>query len=208
MPKWTDPTADLTPILGEWSTGAGPIYRRLAEALKAAVERGELAAGARLPPERHFAEALAVSRTTVVLAYRRLRQQGLLESRQGSGTWVPRRPGLRLAKERREERGRSFLLDSVTRAAAEEPADTIGFLGACLPAAGGFLEEAWDAARADLVELARGTGYSPQGLPALRRAIAAHLERRGLPTAPDEVLVTGGAQQAIDLVARFLVAEG
>lgn len=179
---------------------------RLAGALKAAIERGEVPAGARLPPERPLAEALGVSRTTVVLAYRQLRRVGLLESRQGSGTWVPRRAGL-AARPPREEPRRSFLVDSVTRAAAEEPSDTIAFMGACLAGAGPFLDEAWEAAHADLEGLASGTGYSPQGLPALRQAVAAYLSGRGLATDPDEVLITGGAQQAIDLLARFLVAE-
>ena len=195
-------------LFGDWSAGRGPIYARLAEAVRAAIERGDIPPGMRLPPERLLAETLAVSRTTVVLAYGRLRRRGLLESRQGSGTWVPRRAGVPSPADRREERGRSFLVDAIARAAADEPADTIGFLGACLPAAGDFLEEAWDEVRSDLQELARTPGYSPQGLPTLRRAIATSLEQRGLPTTPDEVLVTGGAQQAIDLVARFLVREG
>jgi DNA-binding transcriptional MocR family regulator len=96
----------------------------------------------------------------------------------------------------------------VTRATAEEPADTISFLGACLPGTEDVLEEAWEEARGDVAGLARGAGYSAQGLPALRQAIAAWFDQRGVPTAPDEVLITAGAQQAIDLAARLLVAEG
>jgi len=207
MAKWTENLPDVVPLLGDWSGGPGPLYTRLAAALKAAIERGDVPGGARLPPERPLAETLGISRTTVVLAYGRLREQGLLESRQGSGTWVPRRAGVRSPRGHGQERGRSFLVDSVTRAAAEEPGDTIGFLGACLPAAA-FLDEAWDAARGDVAELACGAGYSPQGLPGLRRAIGDYLGGRGLPTAPDELLVTAGAQQAIDLLARFLVGEG
>ncbi len=207
MPNWTESLPQAVTVIGDWSSGTGPVYIRLARALKAAIERGDLPAGTRLPPERRLAESLAVSRTTVVLAYGQLRRQGLLESQQGSGTWVPQPAGLPSRRPRREERGRSFLVDSVIRAAAEEPADTIGFLGACLPVAGEFLEEAWEAVRGELPGLACGTGYSPQGLPALREAVIAHLGRRGLPTEPDQLLITGGAQQAIDLLARFLVGE-
>jgi DNA-binding transcriptional MocR family regulator len=208
MPKWTDPHASLVPLIGDWTSGRGPIYVRLAQALKVGIERGDLPVGTRLPPERPFAETLGVSRTTVVLAYGQLRRQGLLESRQGSGTWVPRRAGLPSPMPHKEDWRRSFLVDSVTRAAAEEPADSIGFLGACLPAAGPFLEEAWEATRGDVEALSRTAGYSAQGLPALREQVAARFNRRGLPTTPDEVLITGGAQQAIDLLARFLVNEG
>jgi DNA-binding transcriptional MocR family regulator len=207
MPKWTDPRLELVPLIGDWSAGKGPLYARLARALRSAIESGELAAGTRLPPERPLAEALEVSRTTVVLAYNRLREQGFALSRQGSGTWVPRRAVL-ARPPLRDERTRSFLVDSVTLAASEEPADTIGFMGACLPGSSVPLDEEWRAAQADIAELACGTGYSPQGWPALRRAIAAHFEARGVPTAPDEILVTNGAQQAIDLLGRLLVGQG
>ncbi|HVH19684.1 MAG TPA: winged helix-turn-helix domain-containing protein, partial [Myxococcota bacterium] len=91
MPKWTDSRLDVLPVLRNWSAGTGPMYSRLAHAMRSAIERGELPGGSRLPPERPLAEALEVSRTTVVLAYQRLRDEGLVESRQGSGTWVPRR---------------------------------------------------------------------------------------------------------------------
>jgi len=204
MSRWTD----HVDLLGDFASGPGPLYTRLAQALESAIETGALPAGSRLPAERPLAGSLGVSRTTVVLAYARLREAGLVESRQGSGTFVPRRPQPSPRRSQREGPGRSFLVDSVTRAAAEEPADTISFMGACLPAGDELLAEAWDEARADIEALGAHAGYSPQGLPTLRSAIAEDFDRRGLPTSPDEVLVTGGAQQAIDLVARLLVPPG
>jgi len=206
MPKWTDPFDPRR--LGDWSFGTGPMYGRLAQSLEAAIDTGQLPAGTRLPPERPLAEALAVSRTTVVLAYRRLRSTGLVESRQGSGTFVARGSFPRSRRALREDTSRSFLVDSVTRAAAEEPAGTISFMGACLPAADDLLLEAWAAAQSDVRGLGGHAGYSPQGLPSLRQTIATWFGRRGLPTTPDEVLVTGGAQQAIDLVARLFTTSG
>lgn len=205
MPKWTDTRLDLVSQVGDWSAGSGPLYARLAQAVRSGIESGELAAGTRLPPERSLAEALGVSRTTVVLAYGRLREQGLVESRQGSGSWIPRR-ALLSRPVPRDERSRSFLVDSVTRASSEEPAGTIGFMGACLSGSPVPLDEEWRAAQADVAGLAGGTGYSPQGWPPLRQAIAARFEARGVPTTPDEILVTNGAQQAIDLLGRLLVA--
>ena len=53
-----------------------------------------------------------------------------------------------------------------------------------------------------------GPGTRPRDGSPLRRAIAAHFESRGVPTTPDEILVTNGAQQAIDLVGRLLVGRG
>lgn len=84
----------LASLLQHRLDGDGPLYLRLSEALRAAVDRGELAQGTVLPPERTLARELAVSRSTVVAAYDRLKVEGWLDSRQGSGTWVrrPREP--------------------------------------------------------------------------------------------------------------------
>ena len=80
--------ARLAMLLGPWATAGGPLYAALAEALRGAVERGELPEGTVLPPERELAQRLHVSRTTVVGAYGALKDTGVLESRQGRGTWV------------------------------------------------------------------------------------------------------------------------
>jgi DNA-binding GntR family transcriptional regulator len=71
---------------------SGVRYRELAAALRAAIASGELAVGARLPPQRELAHVLLIGRTTVVSAYNLLRAEGLVVMRQGSGTWVVRRP--------------------------------------------------------------------------------------------------------------------
>src|SRR5437899_10456272 len=84
-------------ILGEWPRGEGPMYLRLAEAIRAAIERGDLPAGARLPAQRVLARWLEVSRTTVVLAYEALAGEEWLAGRQGSGTTVRRTPVRALA---------------------------------------------------------------------------------------------------------------
>ena len=81
-----------------WSDGPGPLHRKLSDALRPH-ENGRLAGGERLPSERDLARRLAVSRSTVVTAYDTLRSEGLLESRQGSGTRIgrSRRPPARPA---------------------------------------------------------------------------------------------------------------
>ena len=65
-----------------------PVYRSLAETIRSALLDGRLAVGTGLPSEREFANKLGVSRTTVVAAYSLLRDQGWLESRHGSGSWL------------------------------------------------------------------------------------------------------------------------
>src|SRR5213593_4686073 len=84
-------------MLGDWPRGEGPLYLRLAGAIRAAIERGEIPGGERLPAQRVLARWLEVSRTTVVMAYEALVGEEWLESRQGSGTTVRRTPARALA---------------------------------------------------------------------------------------------------------------
>ncbi|WEX10458.1 GntR family transcriptional regulator [Chelativorans sp. AA-79] len=72
--------------------GPGPAYRRLAEALARRVSEGVIAVGSALPTERSLAEKLGVARVTVRAAYRSLCETGILETRQGSGTFVRAMP--------------------------------------------------------------------------------------------------------------------
>jgi DNA-binding transcriptional MocR family regulator len=194
--------------LGRWTDGAGPVYRRLAAAIRAAVERGEIRAGERLPSERVLAARLALSRTTVVSAYEALRRDRSIESRQGSGTRVrgaPSRPPAFLV---REDPAGSFRRHPVWRSFMEGPGGTIEFLGAHLPAPDLLAREGARIDEKSLQALARGPGYLPMGLPALRQAIARHLTASGLETGEDQVLVTHGAQQAIGLAGALLVERG
>src|SRR4029077_10894647 len=79
---------ELIPHLGVWPRGTGPLQHKLARGLVDSIRKGAVHPGIRLPSERSLAQALSVSRTTVVAAYDTLRESGWLESRAGSGTWV------------------------------------------------------------------------------------------------------------------------
>src|SRR5262249_4845117 len=81
----------LAHLLGGWNQTPGPLKRRLPHALRTAIERGAIPSGVRLPAERSLASELGISRGTVVAAYASLRDDALVASRQGSGTWVPER---------------------------------------------------------------------------------------------------------------------
>ena len=206
----------LVELIGPWADGADPLNEQLAAALARAIDLGLLPPGTRLPAERELARELALSRTTIVAAYDRLRLAGLARSRQGSGTRVAaRRPGLTQA----------YLapLDSTDSDAVLWPtssvAPAVGLLTplvddaieltiGALPA-GSIVAEAMAAAvRDDLPTLMLDSGYDPFGLPALRHQIAAYLSRLGVPTDPDQVLVTSGAQQALHLIGSQLGGPG
>lgn len=190
-----------------WNRAKGPLHRRIFEAVRGAIVRGDVAPGARLPAERVFADALSVSRSTVVAAYQGLREEGLVESRQGSGTFVPGPKSARGDEDRVEtERLRR---NAVLLRIVDGPGDTIEFLGAHVRGEGVVTPDVLGAAARDLVPWLRGSGYMPLGFPPLREAIARHMEERwSLPTKPEQILVTNGAQHAIALAAGLLVQRG
>jgi len=87
----------LSNAIGDWvadiSSGSGPRYLAIANAIGLALDRGALAPGDRLPPHRALAAALGVDLTTVTRAYAEARKRGLLDSAVGSGTFVRRASG-------------------------------------------------------------------------------------------------------------------
>ena len=195
-------------LAGLTSASSGPLYRRLAEAVRSAIRRGEMPSGTRLPTERALAVELSVSRSTVVAAYDLLRGEGWLESRQGSGTWVRRQASVvRFGEDRPGFLGRSAV---TFRALIEGPGEGIEFTCAALPAGDLFERPAVAGAFEDLAAVARtAIGYEAAGHLPLRTAIAEHLTRRwGLPSTEDEVIVTTGAQQAIGLAAALYARPG
>jgi DNA-binding transcriptional MocR family regulator len=202
------PPAELRDVLGGWRQGGGPLHRRLALALAEAAEREDLLPGTRLPPERILAAHLGVARTTVSAAYRQLESRGLVVRRQGRGTHVAGADGAG-AGARAAELTTSLQRNVLFRRLGEAPADAVDLLGSCA-APGRAVRDALTAAGAavDVGVLADGHGYVPLGHLPLRRAIAARLTARGLLTAEEEILITGGAQQAISLLASYYLTPG
>ncbi|MGH2601409.1 MAG: PLP-dependent aminotransferase family protein, partial [Dehalococcoidia bacterium] len=191
----------IEPLLGHWSEGAGPLHRKLADALRQAIDRGHLAVGQRLPSERDLAARLSVSRSTVVAAYDSLRTDGLLESRRGSGTRVsgdPARRGLTSP----------MPLNPVYRSLIEDRHGVIPLTAAAAAAHPRVAEALKVVSSDDAATLLRSIGYLPAGLPQLRERIAEMLSHDGLPTAVDQVIVTAGAQQALNLAASLFVRPG
>ena len=194
------------------SEGDGPLYLRIADGLKRLVDRGDVALGTVLPAERSLARGLNVSRSTVVAAYERLKRDGWLESRRGSGTWV-RRPDPAPERVDAVATGRLFLSADIQvgRAATGTPVlpeDTIDLSVAALPATCAVREVIDEPRGPELDELLAHHGYLPQGLPALRTAVAERMGARGLTTDAGRVVITTGSHQAISLIARQTVQAG
>ena len=172
-------TMTLAELLGEWRRG-GPAHERLAATLRALALDGRLPLESRLPAERGARRHAGHQPRDRDRGLRSLRADGYLSSRQGSGSWLTV-PG-----------GYASGPDGIA------PADGLDLRVAALPAPAALDDLARDAV-ADLPRWLDHHGYEPLGLPPLREAIAARFTARGLPTRPEEILVTNGALQAIDL---------
>lgn len=176
----------LDVILGEWR-GESSAYLALADRIRLLVLDGRIVADTRLPAERELATRLGVSRTTVTASYAELREAGYLVSLRGSGS-VVRMPG------------------SVP--SADLPlSGYLDFTKASMPATPELADAALRAA-AQLPAYLGEPGFDPVGLPRLRQALADRYTARGVPTDPEQIMVTIGAQHAIALLARVLVERG
>jgi DNA-binding transcriptional MocR family regulator len=183
-------------LLGDWRPREGKrLASALAERIRLLVLDGRLPLQTRVPAERELAVALSVSRTTVATAYDALRTSGVLRSRQGAGSWTRLPPGPPGA-------GPAAPLSPL----GEDT--TYDLAHAALPAPAAQLRAATALAVQDLDAHLCGHGYDLLGVRALRSAIAQRYTVRGLPTGPDQVLVTSGAQHAIGLAITALVGPG
>ena len=188
---------------------AGEIYRQL----RALILDGRLREGERLPPSRELARGLSVSRTTVNVAYDRLMSEGFVTPRVGAGTFVSGQCEPR----RTDSKGPAGVLrprpfwDEVPLPTQLWWPARFDFRSG-IPDARLFPYETWRRLMArELRASAVGHGeYSdPAGHRRLREAIARHIGvARGVVASGDDVIVTNGTQQAVDIVARTLVAPG
>jgi len=194
----------IAEAIGSWWDSEGALYTKLASALSAAMERGDLAPGMKLPPERSLATTLDVSRTTVVAAYRDLAGRGLVDRRQGSGTWVRHPQNGQPMPYANEEALNSIARNPLMRTATPDGSRTTVDFGASLQASiGPLMRELMPSVGHDLERIVTLSGYQPFGLPALRTAVAEHIQTTtGQQSSEEEILITTGSQQAIWLIGQ------
>lgn len=157
---------------------------------------GRVAPGVRLPSERDLATVLQLSRSTATAAYQQLTEDGLLIRRRGSGSYLRLPAGSRVSgpggRLNRQDEGVGVLDLSI----------------AAMPTLPGLLEEAATLALPRLSQHTGDIGYQPYGISALRERVARQYTDRGAHTEADQILVTNGAQHAMDLLLRLQLNAG
>jgi GntR family transcriptional regulator / MocR family aminotransferase len=194
--------------------GSHQILRALHQQLRDAIVDGRLRPGLRLPSTRALASAHAISRNTAVAAYDLLLSEGYVSMRQGSGCYVAealsRRASTDKAKAHKtaaDPRLNTFWRSRQARRPVPVPESVRYWFRLGMPETGSFPFDVWRrlSGRAMRILSKPEASRDPQGLPALRNAIAKHVSvSRAVACRPDDVLVTSGAQQAFDLMARVL----
>lgn len=195
----------------------GTITQTLHGRLRTAILDGRLAAGARLPATRRAAAALGIARNTMVAVYDLLIAEGYLLPRSGAVPVVADVVGRqRLNRVRAVTKPASFPRNPLWQTIELPSPEARELPPRCfrlgIPEHRFFPHEVWRrlTARAQRRWSRHGFFYSPsQGLPGLREAIAHHVAfARAVSCRADDVVVTSGAQQAFDLLARLLVEPG
>ncbi|WP_222842185.1 PLP-dependent aminotransferase family protein [Endozoicomonas montiporae] len=197
-----------------------PLFDQLYQTLRTRVLNRLLSPGTRLPSSRKLAQQLNVARNTVIAAYEQLIAEGYLESKSGSGTFVteelpeawfqaeaqshsPPKPIQNIALSNYAE----AIRDENVRKNGSNQGFTVG-----VPDLKGFPARLWNKVsssipHAGLTEL-MGFQY-PQGLPELQEVITDYVRSsRAVRCESDQVVITQGAQQALDLCARLLLNPG
>src|SRR5690348_5117644 len=203
-----------------------PLYMQLRDQLRALVHSGELRSGDRIPASRELAVQLGVHRTTVANAYADLESEGLIQGHVGRGTYIsapllkqftppPRTNGnghsnghgaIRweaLFADERGDEGLSRLMPSV-------PPGTVAFTKAS-PSDEEFPVEDF---RRCCSAVLRGAGHrileigSTDGYEPLKRGLLEMLRGEGLSIRSEQLLITNGCQQSIDLICKAFLRPG
>lgn len=192
--------------------GSTPLVVQIVEGFRAAIQSGGLRPGAKAPSIRQFAHAHGVSTYTVVDAYDRLVALGCFVSRPHSGFFVRQRDALaRLAVSGAPTEAANYNFDSMWYLRRVFEARALRMKPGCGWLPGDWLFE--EGVRRSLRTLAAENvdlgGYGePKGFMSLRQLVRDLLAEQEIAVSADQVLLTQGSSQAMDLVARRLVRPG
>lgn len=228
MAKHT-PTVPFATTIMLNPTSEVPLYRQLYDGLREAILSGRLSGKSRLPSTRTLSDELNISRNTVMTAFEQLLAEGYLEGRIGAGTYVASvlpeellqaKPKTKNSTPPVIKKGRSLsergkILAATPVSASRNHGSDLSAPRAFqmgLPAVDLFPFEIWARLMGrrwrrppfQMLGYGEPAGYRP-----LREAIAGYLgSARAVRCSPEQVIVVGGSQQALDLTVRLLLDPG
>ncbi|MDX6382785.1 MAG: GntR family transcriptional regulator / MocR family aminotransferase [Blastocatellia bacterium] len=204
-----------------------PFYRQIYETIRRSILSGGLSSGRQLPASRLLAKQLGVSRMTVVNAYEQLLAEGYLEGRIGAGTFVSahlpeeflQASGFKRLEHQEKQSARKVILSRYGTRLAQN--SRVILQHHCATALEPFqhgvaaldefpfgvwskIAQKWQKHPSSTVlSYGDAVGFQP-----LRDAVAAHLAAaRGVRCTPDQIIITNGTQQALDLITRVFLSE-
>jgi DNA-binding transcriptional MocR family regulator len=187
-----------------------PLYRQLYQYFVAEIESGHLSEGERLPATRELAGQLGLNRTTIAAAYDRLESDGWISGEVGRGSFVRRRASDATRKpiswnellpsptsfRTAMLHGNGPLISFATSRPSELLFPLAEFRQSCV-------EVLNDPALSSMLQLGSPGGYEP-----LRRRLLEEAREEGVAGPQDDIVITNGCQQAMDLICRILVRPG
>jgi GntR family transcriptional regulator/MocR family aminotransferase len=204
-----------------------PLYRQIYETIRRSILRGGFHSGRQLPASRLLAKQLGVSRMTVVNAYEQLLAEGYLEGRAGAGTFVAahlpeeflQASGFERLELQEKPLTRKVILSEYGSKLAESSKIILQHHGATplVPFQHGVaaidefpfgvwakIAQKWQKRPpTSVLSYGDAVGFQP-----LRDAIAAHLAAaRGVRCTSEQIIITNGTQQALDLISRIFLSE-
>ena len=191
-----------------------PIYRQLIRTIRMQIESGVLSAGARLPASRDLARQLNISRISVVNAYAELRAEGFLSAHAGRGTFVAKDNGKPVHEASKdistvtENQSPDRSLRDMMRLGRKS--SVISFSMGSPPTEFFPVANLKDAINTVIDrDGAAALNYEvPEGYGPLRAAVRDYVSALGIQVNTSNVIITGGTQQALDLVIQALLSEG
>ncbi len=167
-----------------------PIYRQIYESIRFQILKGRISRGEKLPAGRELAGQLGLNRSTIKAALDLLEAEGLIERQVGRGTFVAR------VEEEAAERERVETISFAASRPAEDEFPLLEFRATCR-------EVLESPEAANILQLGPASGYGP-----LRRFLLNEVRKRGAASQDDDILITSGCQQALDLIQRVMAPRG
>ena len=194
------------------TTSETPLYRQLGDYVQTLISRGDLLPGDRLPPTRELASQIGLNRTTISAAYEWLESEGLIQGAVGRGSFVLGAPTAQSKPASTTIDWTRTLTPSNFTTSGGGPAQNVVDFSSSRPSEQLFPLEAFRKTCAEvlanprlqsLLQLGSPLGYAP-----LRTWLLNQAKQQNTATDNDDILITNGCQQALDILRRALIRPG